>query len=60
MTYLDYYRCSTCDHLWFHLWDTEDYNNDSTCCPNCLSLDFYEIEELDYFDEMTQRKHQQE
>jgi DNA-directed RNA polymerase subunit RPC12/RpoP len=43
MTYLEHYKCSTCKHVWFHLWDTEDFNNDYTLCPRCLSLDFYEI-----------------
>ena len=43
MEYTEYYKCSLCGREWSHEWDTEDYNNDFTVCPNCGEFDFEEI-----------------
>lgn len=44
MKYLERYKCNECGAVWVHEWDTEDYNNDFTQCPNfCEEFDFYEI-----------------
>ena len=43
MTYQETYQCRVCGWQWTHLWDTEDYNNDFTACPECFETDFYEI-----------------
>lgn len=44
MKWVDYYKCDDCSKVWEHEWDTEDYNNDYTFCPECGSVDFEEID----------------
>lgn len=55
MKYTEYYKCSECGHTWSHEWDTEDFNNDFTCCSICNhkdmdnGFDFEEISADEYF-----------
>lgn len=48
MTYTEYYRCDLCDTTWGHTWDTEDYDNDYTFCPNCFEFEFEEISPTEF------------
>ena len=43
MKSIDYYKCRLCEYVWAHEWDTKDYNNDFTQCPNCGEFEFDEI-----------------
>lgn len=46
MEYSEKYKCNECGKVWIHVWDTEDKNNDYTCCPNgCDNFDFDEIDQ---------------
>ena len=45
MIYIENYRCNLCGCTWSHTWDTEDYNNDFTICPQCDEVDFEELNE---------------
>lgn len=40
MKYTEQYRCNLCSTIWYHEWDTEDYSNDCTVCPECGEFEF--------------------
>ena len=44
MEWIDRYKCNLCGCVWNHKWDTEDYNNDYTSCPECDECDFDEVD----------------
>jgi hypothetical protein len=49
MKYTEYYICNVCGSKWQHEWDTDDYNNDYTQCPQgCDEFDFDEITLIEY------------
>lgn len=48
MKYTEVYLCLTCGWIWAHEWDTEDYNNDYTCCPECNGFEFDEAVSNEY------------
>lgn len=50
MKYTEKYRCDLCGTIWSHAWDTEDYNNDFTQCPNCREFEFDTIETIEHKD----------
>lgn len=34
------FKCRDCGTVWTHVWDTTDYNDDFTQCPECFGFDF--------------------
>lgn len=46
MTYTEIYKCNSCPSYWKHTWDTEDLNNDYTCCPLCGDTDYEELDDI--------------
>lgn len=48
MKYTEVYLCLKCGWIWEHEWDTNDYNNDYTQCPECFEdAEFEELGEKD-------------